>query len=173
MKTFVQIAGKTYETQVLERAGKLEVLVDGEVKDVTYSEADNLGQVTVILDGKSYAASIDGNANDVSVTIAGYRYDCELEDERERAANLAAREASKGGGVVKAVMPGVVVEVLVAEGDTVAAGQPLLILEAMKMQNEIGAPGDGAVKSIHVKAGQAVGAGEKLLTLVAPDGATG
>ena len=62
-------------------------------------------------------------------------------------------------------MPGVVVELLVAEGDPVTEGQPLLILEAMKMQNEIVAPGDGSVAAVHVEAGQAVASGDKLLTL--------
>ncbi|MDF1798244.1 MAG: acetyl-CoA carboxylase biotin carboxyl carrier protein subunit, partial [Planctomycetota bacterium] len=70
-------------------------------------------------------------------------------------------------GLLKAVMPGVVVEINVAVGDTVAEGQPLLILEAMKMQNEIGAPGEGVVKRIHVSQGEAVAAGAKLVELAA------
>ena len=61
---------------------------------------------------------------EIAITIAGHRYDCELEDERERAANLAARAANKGGGLLKAVMPGVVVEVLVQAGEAVTEGQP-------------------------------------------------
>lgn len=165
MKTFVKIGDVEFETEVRERAGALEVLLDGEPCEVRYAEADSLGQVVLIKDGKSYAMSIEGGPGEIAITLAGHRYDCELEDERERAANLAARAASKGGGTVKAVMPGVVVEVLVAEGDEVTAGQPLLILEAMKMQNEIGAPGDGVVTSIHAAAGTAVSAGDKLVTL--------
>ena len=62
------------------------------------------------------------------------------------------------------------VELLVKEGEEVAEGQPLLILEAMKMQNEIVAPGDGVVKTIHSTAGTAVAAGDKLITLAAKDG---
>jgi biotin carboxyl carrier protein len=68
-------------------------------------------------------------------------------------------------------MPGVVVDLLVKNGQEVKAGEPLLILEAMKMQNEILAPADGRVTDVHVARGQAVGAGEKLVTLVAVDGA--
>ena len=67
-------------------------------------------------------------------------------------------------------MPGVVVSLVVDEGQAVEAGQPLLILEAMKMQNEIDAPLAGIVKAVHVAEGQAVAAGEKLVTLAAvPD----
>ena len=66
---------------------------------------------------------------------------------------------------MKSVMPGVVVELLSAEGDAVEKGQPLLILEAMKMQNEIEAPLAGVVKTIHVGEGEAVGNGAKLVTI--------
>ena len=66
-------------------------------------------------------------------------------------------------------MPGVVVELLVAEGDEVSEGQSLLILEAMKMQNEIQAPSAGKVEKIHVREGEAVDGGAKLVGLSAPD----
>ncbi len=165
MKTHVEISGRSYEVEVTERLGELAVTLDGEPCEVDYQEADSHGQVILFHGGKSYAMSIEGGTHDIAVTLAGHRYDCTLEDERERAANLAAKAASKGGGLVKAVMPGVVVELLVAVGDEVTAGQPLLILEAMKMQNEIPAPGDGVVKDLHVAAGKAVAAGDKLVSL--------
>lgn len=166
MKTFVEIGERTFETEITEHHGEMRITLDGEPCEVVYDEADTHGQVVLIHNGKSYAMSIEGTTHDVAVTIAGYRYDITLEDERERAANLAAKAASKGGGTVKAVMPGVVVEHLVQPGDEVTEGQPLLILEAMKMQNEIGAPGDGVVKEFHAAAGDAVGAGDKLITLI-------
>ncbi|QDV08469.1 Glutaconyl-CoA decarboxylase subunit gamma [Planctomycetes bacterium Poly30] len=171
MKTFVQIGETTHQVEVTERLGELQVLLNGEPCELEYNEADNLGQIILMHGGKSYAMSMEGTPHDISVTLAGYRYDCELEDERERAANLAAKAANKGGGVLKAVMPGVVVELLVAEGDEVTEGQPLLILEAMKMQNEIPAGGDGIVKAIHASAGTAVAAGDKLITLAAKEDA--
>jgi acetyl/propionyl-CoA carboxylase alpha subunit len=144
VKTFVKIGETTHEVELTERLGELIVHLDGEPCEVEYAEADNLGQIVLIHGGKSYAMSIEGGPHEIAITIAGHRYDCELEDERERAANLAARAANKGGG--------------------------LLILEAMKMQNEIGAPGDGVVKTLHASAGDAVGAGDKLVTLAAPEG---
>ena len=170
VKTFVKIGERTREVELTERLGELIVHLDGEPCEVDYAEADNLGQVILIHGGKSYAMSIEGSTHEVAVTIAGHRYDLSLEDERERAANLAAKAAAKGGGTVKAVMPGVVVELLVEPGQEVSEGEPLLILEAMKMQNEIGAPGDGVVKELHAEPGTAVGAGDKLVTLVGKDG---
>ena len=69
---------------------------------------------------------------------------------------------------MKSIMPGVVVSLLVAEGDVVEEGQALLVLEAMKMQNEIAAPTAGEVRLIHVAEGEAVSAGAKLVELEAP-----
>lgn len=68
-----------------------------------------------------------------------------------------------GGGVIKALMPGRVVRILVAKGDTVRKGAGLLILEAMKMENEIQAQTDGVVDQLFVEAGQTVDAGAELV----------
>ncbi|MEM8993561.1 MAG: biotin/lipoyl-containing protein [Acidobacteriota bacterium] len=73
-----------------------------------------------------------------------------------------ANPGAAGGGVVEALMPGRVVEVLVAEGDEVTKGQGVVVLEAMKMKNEIPAEVDGTVRTIHVEAGQNVDAGDPL-----------
>ncbi|MEM1451540.1 MAG: biotin/lipoyl-containing protein [Planctomycetota bacterium] len=169
MKTFVEIGDRTREVEITERLGRLVVHLDGEPCDVEYAEVDGYGQAVLLHEGQSYAMSIAGGPHEIAITLAGYRYDCVLEDERERAANLAAKASNRGGGVVKAVMPGVVVEVLVEPGQAVEEGQPLLILEAMKMQNEIAAPGTGVVKALHAEAGTAVASGDKLITLVAPE----
>ena len=165
MKYFVELAGDTYEIEIVERLGELVVSVDGAPTDFTYQEIDRLGQAVATQDGLSYAVSVEGDATNVVVTLAGHTYAMQLEDERERAAHLAEGAARGGGGPVRAVMPGVVVELLVAAGEQVSAGQPLLIIEAMKMQNEITAPGPGCVDAIHVEAGQAVKAGDHLITL--------
>jgi biotin carboxyl carrier protein len=165
MKYYVNVNGTEHEVVLTERLGVLTVEVDGEVLDTDYHEVDQLGQAHLLSGGKSYAVSVEGDDTRVAVTIAGHVYDIEIEDERERAAHMAAREAAKHGGLIKAVMPGVVVEMLVAPGETVAEGQPLLILEAMKMQNEIKASSAAVVEKLHVEAGQAVASGAPLVSL--------
>tara|TARA_R110002126_G_scaffold15427_3_gene63242 strand:+ start:3450 stop:3965 length:516 start_codon:yes stop_codon:yes gene_type:complete len=165
MKYFVEMVGGTHEVELVERLGELIVKVDGEPMNFDYHEIDLLGQVVATHDGQSYALSVEGGKSKVRVTLAGHTYAMELEDERERAAHLAERAARGGGGPIKAVMPGIVVEYLVEVGAEVAEGQPLLILEAMKMQNEISAPGPGILAAIHVEAGATVAAGDKLVTL--------
>lgn len=174
MKYFVSVNGSEHVVELAEVLGELCVAYDGRALAVRYEEVDRLGQVALYLEhpeeadaggAKAYAVSIEGNAAQAQVTVAGHLYQVVLEDERERAAHDAERTRSKGGGELKSVMPGVVIKLLVREGDTVAQGQPLLILEAMKMQNEIAAPADGRVRALHVREGQAVASGAKLVTL--------
>ena len=70
-----------------------------------------------------------------------------------------------GDSAVKAPIPGLVIKVLVTQGDQVQVGQPLIILEAMKMENELRAPRDGVVATVKVKPGNSVNQGETLVTL--------
>ncbi|HPF14189.1 MAG: biotin/lipoyl-binding protein [Planctomycetes bacterium] len=165
MKLFVQVDGREFEVELSHVAGKRVMLIDGEPMEVDYRAADALGQVILMHAGKSYGISIEGTTHQVHATLAGHAYALHMEDERERAASLAAKAALGGGGPLEAVMPGIVVEVLVQEGQQVEAGQPILILEAMKMQNEILAVAPAVVASVHVKAGDTVPAGAVLVVL--------
>ena len=80
-------------------------------------------------------------------------------------APAAAPAAVGEGAKVEAPMPGTILEVKVAVGDTVKAGQPVVVLEAMKMENDIVAPVDGKVTSIVVKKGDAVNSGDVMATI--------
>jgi biotin carboxyl carrier protein len=93
-------------------------------------------------------------------------------DERTQAASAGRRaNQPQGGGLLRSAMPGVILEVRVSEGEAVEAGQVLLILEAMKMQNEIRAGAVGVVACVHVSAGDTVPAGAELVEFV-PAGST-
>ena len=167
MKYFVTVNGTEHEVELSERLGELRVRYDGEPIDVRYEEVDRLGQVALFVGQRSYAVSIEGGPNRARVSVAGHLYEVEIEDERERAAHDAERDRSSGGGDLLSVMPGVVVKLLVSPGESVDEGQALLILEAMKMQNEIAAPQASRVQAVHVREGQAVASGARLLTLAA------
>ena len=170
MKYHVTIGERQHEVELIERLGELVVTVNGEPMALSYEEADRLGQVILLHEGRGYGMSLEGNEREVSVGLAGHQYHVAIQDERERAAQIAEQASTGGAAVLKAIMPGVVVEILVAVGERVSKGQPLLILEAMKMQNEITAPSDGVVREYHVGAGQALAAGEKLATLAPAEG---
>ncbi len=83
----------------------------------------------------------------------------------EAITRAAAPKASAGAGAIKSPLPGTILDVMVREGDTVKAGQRLLLLEAMKMENNIDSDRDGTVQSISVRKGDAVLEGDVLITL--------
>jgi biotin carboxyl carrier protein len=112
-------------------------------------------------DGTQYSLVHHRDGNRHEITTAGSVISVEIID--PLAAKRRRREDEiAGGGIVKALMPGRVVRVLVSRGDAVRKGTGLLILEAMKMENEIQAPADGTVDELFVEAGQTVEAGTDL-----------
>lgn len=103
------------------------------------------------------------------VQVDGHVISAQLVDARKkRAARAAARPGTTGPAEVRSPMPGKVVKLLVGVGESVNAGQGVIVVEAMKMENELRATRAGAVAAILVKEGQAVDAGEVMLRLDAP-----
>ncbi|HUF65044.1 MAG TPA: biotin/lipoyl-containing protein [Gemmatimonadaceae bacterium] len=99
--------------------------------------------------------------------VGGYRFDAEALDERTRVIRDldVERNVSSGPAPLLAPMPGLVVRVLVAEGATVQTGEGLVVMEAMKMENELRAPATAVVRRIHASAGAAVEKGALLIEL--------
>ncbi len=105
--------------------------------------------------------------------VVGERVEVAVHDERTRAAQAAsgteASPSDAGPAVVRAPMPGLVVRVEVADGQRVEAGAGLVVVEAMKMENELRAPRAGVVQTVHVAVGQAVEKGMPLVTVASPE----
>ena len=118
------------------------------------------GIYSVLLDGCSYEVASTGPEIDIN----GVRLSVEREDPRKWNPAAGGRK-TEGREAVKAPMPGKVVRILIREGDEVVAGQGLVVVEAMKMQNEMKAPRAGRVVTIAVKENEAVNAGSVLLAI--------
>ena len=107
----------------------------------------------------------------IEVVVDGWRFELVAEDAaradlRRRATNDLAGATAAGGPVeIRAIIPGRVIAVAVVPGDAVAAGDPLLVVEAMKMQNELRAPRSGTVARVQVGAGSTVEVGDVLVVL--------
>jgi biotin carboxyl carrier protein len=114
------------------------------------------GVFSIIVGGRCYEA----RARNGSVYVNGARYAVEVED--PRAPRKGGPAGLEGRQTLKAAMPGKVVRLLVAEGEEVGAEQGILVVEAMKMQNEVRSPKPGRVTSIAVREGAAVSAGDVL-----------
>jgi biotin carboxyl carrier protein len=124
-------------------------------------ETPQPGVYSVLLDGRSYQARVEEGV----VTVNGFRYEIEVRDPR-RWSRQSRGGSHAGAQDIKAPMPGKVVRVLVAVGDAVEAGQGIVVVEAMKMQNEMKAPRAGKVIAIAAKAGATVTAGDVLATVM-------
>jgi biotin carboxyl carrier protein len=126
---------------------------------------------SLLLDNTSYEMHVQEtgrNGYRVMVSSQGYEgYEVVVVDERAHRAAQASGGLGAGSGdsAVKAPIPGLVVKVLVAEGEHVNPGQTLVILEAMKMENELRAPRAGVVATIKATAGNSVNQGDTLVTL--------
>ena len=125
------------------------------------------GLARLVSGERSVRVLVEGNGPDWVVTLKGRRVPVTVRTWRERLmAEAATAERSHAGPVtVKATLPGLVVAVAVEPGVEVAEGDPLLTIEAMKMQNEVRAPRAGQVLEVTVAAGQAVATGAPLLRL--------
>ncbi len=120
------------------------------------------GHMSVIMGNRSYGVEVEREGQEYRVSVEGEVFTFNVLDEYMQ---LTEEEEAAGEAVVTAPMPGLVVNVLVAEGDEVKAGQGLLVLEAMKMQNEIPAPGAGTVVSLPVEEGGKVMTGDTLAVI--------
>jgi pyruvate carboxylase subunit B len=168
---------RTVEIRLRRGAGAdgVEVLVDGVPHPAEVAAAEAEGLWSLLVDGRSvtYSARFEESPSAGQVAVLGF-HDREvrvpIEDERRHAARLAAGSPAKATGraEVRSVMPGVVKEVRAAPGAAVAEGQALLILEAMKMENEVRAPHAGRVEALHARAGQSVEKGALLVTIGPP-----
>src|SRR5450631_715923 len=117
-------------------SGALEVRVGDKPVEVDIVALGD--QLSVRIDGKVVDLTTEGLPPDLGAIASGHRSYVRVESERQRAAD-AAKKGARGGGdkVIRSPMPGRIVKVLAKKGDAVLAGQPLLVIEAMKMENEI------------------------------------
>ncbi|NOQ21474.1 MAG: hypothetical protein GQ565_02330 [Candidatus Aegiribacteria sp.] len=139
-----------------------EVVIDGEKKIVSISRISP-AHLSILLEGKSYNVEVERFGKKYQVTTRGEVYEFSVTDERE----VVTTEKPQAGGrlVVTAPMPGLVVEIMCSDGKQVEAGQGVLVLEAMKMQNEIVAPVSGIITEIPVESGASVNLGDSLFVI--------
>ncbi|MBD3370511.1 biotin/lipoyl-binding protein [Candidatus Fermentibacteria bacterium] len=138
-----------------------EVSVDDEVKKVSIARISPT-HLSILVDNTSYNVEVSKLRDEYEVTVRGELFRFRVSDEREMA---AAALHETGEIAITAPMPGMVIDVMVKPGQDVHPGDKLLILEAMKMQNEISAPRGGKIAAIKVEPGSSVGGGEELVLL--------
>jgi len=164
MKYTALINGKTY---TIEIGANNTVLLNGEPHSVDFRSIDGVTLHSLLLDNQSYEVLAERTGDEYRILIDGELHVVDVQDERTRKLAKAEAKTAQHTGelVIKAPMPGMVREVVVNVGDAVTAKQSVLILEAMKMQNELRTPKAGTVKEIRVKPGDKVDQGQVLMVV--------
>jgi biotin carboxyl carrier protein len=165
MRYITTVEGRQFLVEIIDDK---HLSVDGKVYEVDFESVSGQPVYSLIVDGKSHEAYVAQGDENWQVLLRGRLFPVTVEDEREKRLRSAA-----GGGVaeagefhLKAPMPGLVVAIHVAEGQAVQKGQVLLILESMKMQNELKSPRDGTIGRLRVKAGETVEQKQTLLSVL-------
>jgi biotin carboxyl carrier protein len=164
MKYATTLNDKTY---LIEINDDRHVVVDGVEYAIDFTGVAGQSLYSLLLDQDSHEAFVEENEETWLVLLRGAHYEVRVADEREE----RLRKASGGIGVasgeyqLKAPMPGLIVAIPVGEGQTVGKGQNLVILESMKMQNELKSPREGTVNRVRVKTGDSVEHNQVLVTL--------
>jgi biotin carboxyl carrier protein len=172
MRYFVNLDGEEHVVDVTEKPGggySLALSKAGEEQASRVLEAEVAGKgelTTVQVGGKVIDLVVEGALPKLEIFASGKRASVTVESARTRAA-AAMRGGSSGAdeGLITSPMPGKVVKILVKEGDSVSQGNPVIVVEAMKMENELRAPRAGTVAELRVREGAPVEANVVLVVI--------
>jgi biotin carboxyl carrier protein len=164
MKIELEIDGQMIEGEFTFAEGAAQLRFGGATREAQVSEPEP-GMFTVIINDRVYRCALEGSpGGGVEVVVNGKRIPVAARDKKHMRGQVGAAAAS-GQVKLSAPMPGKVVRVLLNAGDEVAARQGVLVVEAMKMQNEVQSPKAGKIAEIKVSEGQTVNAGDVLAVI--------
>ena len=166
MTYFGHSGGRDHRLDVLQDKDGLRVRLDDQEFCVDFLQVDP-GLYSLLIGGRSYEIDLLELEDALMVLVDGQPFRVEIQEERERRLRAARGKGQAQGGrrTVTAPMPGKVVRLLVRPGDPVRAGDGIVVVEAMKMENELKAPAAGTVKEIRVEEGRAVSGGDVLVVI--------
>ena len=150
MKYIAEIEGQEYLIEILDED---RVRIDGELYEISFEAIRQQLTYSLLVEGKSFETNIYQENGRWEVLMRGSRYTVDVVDEREKRLRSAAGSSQLQSEqyYLQAPMPGLVIDIPVQEGQEVEEGEVLLVLESMKMQNELTAPRQGTVSRIKVE----------------------
>jgi biotin carboxyl carrier protein len=161
MKLEIEQGAKIRQLEFTLDQERVRSSIDGRVVEADAVEVSP-GTYSILIDGKSFEARVEPNATGLRVHVNGREYLFAIRDPRQWRRYRGATAEAEGRQKLVAPMPGKVIRLLVKAGDAVEAGQGLMVVEAMKMQNEVRSPKSGTVEKLAVSPGQTVNAGDTL-----------
>lgn len=165
MKYVTKIDNQEFLVEILDDR---HIRINNQVLDVDFESVSGQPVYSLIIDGKSYEAYVSPDDEKWEVLLRGRLFQAEVEDEREKRLRTAGGGGAAASGEfhLKAPMPGLVVTILIEEGQPVKKGQVLMILESMKMQNELKSPRDGVASRVKVRPGETVEQKQTLMSVI-------
>ncbi len=165
MKYITTIGEHEYLVEIIDDH---HVSVDGKVYEADFHSISDQPVYSLLLNGESYEAYVYTAEEELQVLLVGRLFNARVEDEREKRLRLqgAGDVAERAEYLLKAPMPGLIVSVPVEEGQQVDKGDVLVVLESMKMQNELRSPRAGMVARLRVKPGDSVELKQMILGVV-------
>lgn len=157
----VTIAEKVYRVELVRTEQEWKCKLDGRELPLDVVSAQD-GMLSLLLQGKSYEVKQETVGTESNVVVGQERFSASVRDPRSFRSHRRSGASEQGVMKIKAPMPGKVVRILAPAGTQVEMGQSVVVIEAMKMQNELKAPKTGVVKKISVAEGAAVEAGQAL-----------
>ena len=164
---------ETYYTEIEDLEYQIEilsdhqVLINGKPHEFDFQSLRQLLSYSLLIEGNSYEVNVYQDNGTWEVLLRGKQFSVKVEDDREKRMRLATGQGStqKGSVTLLAPMPGLVIDIPVIEGQEVKEGDVLVILESMKMQNELRAPRTGKVSQIQTQLNANVERKQALLVL--------
>ena len=160
MKIEIELYGKLRSVEMIRSGAGTQWTVDGRALHAHTLEVSP-GVYSILIDGESFEALVvPQEDSDLVVTVASHTYTASIHNPRKWKPNRGLGTEAEGPQQLRAPMPGKIILLLMKAGDAVEAGQGIVVMEAMKMQNEIRSPKSGKIKRLLVIEGQTVNTGE-------------
>jgi len=165
MKYVTSVEDRAFDIQ-LEK--KDEIIVDGQLHQASIESIGGPSLYSLIVDNTSYEVHVEEHKGSYRVLLLGESCTVQVGDEGSRRAARARpkRPLEEGEVAIRSPIPGLIFDVAVTAGQQVQAGEILIIVEAMKMENELRAPREGVVQATHVAPGDSVDKGQLLVTIL-------
>lgn len=161
MKLEAEIDGEIHKIELMRDGGSVTAVVDGREFHVDVSQPEP-NVYLLKRDGTVFEARV---APDGSVKVKGLEFQINVIDPKQLRTGSSSGSDAGGAAEIRTAMPGKIVRVLAGVGDTVSKGDPVIVVEAMKMQNELAAPKDGTIVAVHVQEASTVAAGDVLVSI--------
>jgi len=164
MKYFAKVDDQEF---VIEVGHEDQIIVNDEPYEIDFQQMPGSGVTSLIIDNHSLEAVVEEKDGVWQVLIRGDLYEVKVDDDRSRRLASARGDlaAADGEVVVRSPMPGIVIAVSVSEGQNVSKGDKVVILESMKMENELRAPRDGIISHIRIEVGASVDKDQVLVVI--------